>query len=553
MTRVVRLNGAPGVGKTTRLFEYVAEEQSDGLSLGELYYATFTRTAREESKSRLAELYPGAERKDIKKAAKTFHGVACSTAIHEGIIEDVTEQIIQQSTDTDVYQRFCQRHGLTFDPHASNPMRPGDSTDSGLPSGNALFATNDYLTSIHRGPEYHKFAPADLPWGHDETVTLLEAWEHFKQAGRAESGLPLYEHGDYVDKCINRDLAPAARVMFVDEFQDLSPQEYLLFKTWRDSGALDRVYIAGDPNQSIYAFRGAQARYFQETDVDENHTLKKSYRCPSSVASVASAILDSCSDTDPQGFHADSDGGVVRYESFGDDTLASAVASAALEHDGDGADVFLLSRTNHQVRSLAKALQRAGVPFQWLGSRTGAWNKDMGYILSALRALRAGRNVSGSATKRLLAKSSGKRQKLFAEAAGYSATSGVANAPRDVMAAYPDVDSPERIVGLLELAEWRRDLLQNALGRATGLDPSRVRIGTIHAAKGLEAPCVFLFAGSTPTVLDAYRNGEQAEEHRLYYVGATRASEELVVSRYFDTEPFPPLKGGVPGRKGVIA
>ncbi|KOX94211.1 ATP-binding domain-containing protein [Halorubrum tropicale] len=74
-------------------------------------------------------------------------------------------------------------------------------------------------------------------------------------------------------------------------------------------------------------------------------------------------------------------------------------------------------------------------------------------------------------------------------------------------------------------------------------DPGDVRVGTIHAAKGLEAPCVFVFPAYSRAQLERFRNGAEAEERRLYYVAMTRASESVrVVHDYFDGQEFPPLE-----------
>jgi len=71
-----------------------------------------------------------------------------------------------------------------------------------------------------------------------------------------------------------------------------------------------------------------------------------------------------------------------------------------------------------------------------------------------------------------------------------------------------------------------------------------VQLGTIHAAKGLEADTVLLFDGYTSQLEDIYADESdvRAEEHRLYYVGATRASEELAVARGFFKREAPPLE-----------
>lgn len=88
-------------------------------------------------------------------------------------------------------------------------------------------------------------------------------------------------------------------------------------------------------------------------------------------------------------------------------------------------------------------------------------------------------------------------------------------------------------------------------------DPAAIKVGTIHSSKGLEAPCTHLFDGYPGRMKREYRNGRNAdEEHRLYYVGATRASETLRVITDFDgmgAEVFPAFEGGLPEGRGAKA
>ena len=230
-----------------------------------------------------------------------------------------------------------------------------------------------------------------MPRSPDRMERILKAWTHRKRAGRDDQGLPLYEHSDYVHECIDQGYAPRADVLFIDEFQDLSPLEYKLYKTWRDNGTLERIYIAGDANQSIYgSFRAARPEYFRETPVDREEMLRASWRCPAEVVATARRVLDSDPSCDHEDFVARDPGGTVETPSYeSPDVLASAVARAATDHG----DVFVLARTNYQVTKVGKAQRDAGVPHQQLGAHDTIWNKALGRILVALRALRDGRSM----------------------------------------------------------------------------------------------------------------------------------------------------------------
>jgi superfamily I DNA/RNA helicase len=535
LTEVVRISGLPGCGKTTRLMELVSEEAP---APTDFYYVTFSRAAVEETESELKQIYD-ADDDAVETAARTFHSLALKQ-VHDELIDDLGEQIISPESTPGLYERFAERWGLRFDRSAADPLRV-DDTGGDVPDGNRLFDVHAQLRLRYIGPEKCRQQPVELPRGVERTIKMLKAWEKFKQAGRPEQGLRLFEHHDYVHECVERGYAPNADVLFIDEFQDLSPLEYKLYKNWRDSGQLHRIYIAGDANQSIYgSFRAARPEFFRETPVDREENLTASYRCPAEVVATARQILQ----TD---FQARSGGGTVRKVSLPNtDTLATSVARAVDEHEaGDGNTLFLLARTNWQVAKLSKALRGAGIPHTRLGRRSSVWDDELGRLLYALRGLRDDTPILAKGAKKLLTTAQGQRQRMFGDDDAAMDWAGVALQDAaldaaDVWSAFPDARNAAEVIDLLDVSEWRADELHAALGRTDKIDPADVKIGTIHAAKGLEAPAVMLFAESSPQVLEAYHNGHAAEEHRLYYVGATRASASLhIVEDFFDADPFP--------------
>lgn len=543
MTEIVRISGLPGCGKTTRLMELVAD---GGWRPQDIYYVTFSRSAVEETEENLKDIFAEADEDAVEPAARTFHSLALQQVRSE-LIQDLSEQIISTDTAPNLYERFAERWGLRFDRSAADPLRT-DDTGGETPDGNRLFDVHAQLRLRYQGPEKCRQQPVELPRDVERTEKMLKAWEKFKKAGRPDAGLRLFEHHDYVHECVERGYAPDADVLFIDEFQDLSPLEYKLYKIWRDSGQLDRIYIAGDANQSIYgSFRAARPEFFRETPVNREEKLRASYRCPAAVVATARQILD----TD---FMARSAGGTVKHVSLSSaDTLATSIGTTVGRHQDSGDNtLFLLARTNWQVSQLSKALREAGIPHNRLGRRSSLWDDEMGRLLYALRGLRDQTPILAAGAKKLLSMAQGQRQRMFGDGDAPMTWSALdlqkaAVKAADVWSAFPDASRADEIIDLLDISEWKSDELHAALGRTDKIAPSDVKIGTIHAAKGLEAPAVMLFAESSPQVLEAYHDAHAAEEHRLYYVGATRASEELqVVHDFFDEDVFPAFETWTP-------
>lgn len=545
MTRVTQIDGAPGAGKTYTLKQRLEREAEQGLELGQFYWLNFTNSGREDVEPKIEDVFAGADGDmDPSDRAKTVHGLALSLVIRDGTIDpnNVSDQIIVQGSfyddDVDPYADFCRRQGMTYDPDQSDPRKLLAGVSDSPHTGNLLFAINDYLTQTCKPAEKWRSAPVNIPISDTRVQALLGAWDEYKR-DPPHTDFRLFEHGDYVATAADTGLVPSVDVMFIDEFQDLAPLEYRLYKLWRDSGELDRLFIAGDPNQSIYSFRGGTPVYFDGTDVDEEIELKDSRRCPEGIAAVGSAVLAAHEQTDPRGFGGHDPGGHVQWRSIRDKYDLRDGVIEATEANDQTPSVLLLTRTNYQLRQLTDDLRDVGIPFELLGSYGGIWRGDLKRILWVLNGMASGGEVFDYDNVRAVWNN-------LPEDVDAQANPLAETLDRDaVERIFGRYDGPEEIVARLQLPAWKRDVLKNALRAPAAMQSKEVRVGTIHTAKGLEAPTVYLFTTSSDSMVTRYsRSADQAaEEHRVYYVGATRASEELfLVDSYFDGPTAPPIE-----------
>lgn len=549
MTEIIKLDGSPGGGKTTALADYLRDEKRDGLGPEGFWWLNFTNSGRKDVTPTLVDIYPDSD--DVTDRAKTVHGLALSLCLREGVIdgENLNDVIIQQGNFDDEpgpYAEFCEARGLPYDPDAANPRKLLSGEKQSAQTGNKLFAVNDYLqqtcklSAVIDDAEYQKVrsTPVNIRTPPKTVMRLLREWREYKQQA---FDLPLYEHGDYVKEAIEQDLTPAVDVLLIDEFQDLAPLEYKLFKQWRDSGTINRIYISGDPNQSIYSFRGGTPYYFENTDVDTTVTLKQSYRCPKRIARVGRTILDSHPATDARGFDGQQSGGLVDWSDIHDKhDLRDAILPKAESYDADPS-VMLLTRTNRQRKRLMNALQSVGIPFETLGKTWNLWDGDMAQYLSFLTNWQNDAQAFAKPNVRNLLKAlpdGETRRKKLGDGIGQIIE-------RDTALPVVEGLTPLEAVDRLEVKSYEREALRNALEAPTAMQPDDVRVGTVHTSKGLEAPVVYLFTTSSNTTVQQYRRDDShaAEEHRTYYVGATRASEELhLVESFFSGPTAPPIR-----------
>ena len=578
--QVTKLVGAPGSGKTTNQLRLVRDELRNGTALEDILFCTFTRAARSEVEDRLLAI---AEEEgviddddtdtDPTHGIRTVHGAALKACLGAGALElrnrdnldDHGQLLIRRTDDRDscYFEWFFGQHFPTieYDPEGDDPierLQAGgwDDTGGDIPAGNRIMALYDYLQSkdwplnaYHRAPISEGI---ELP---DPVILdVLTQWETFKDEN------DLIQDDDYVQTALEHQCPPPGRVLFVDEFQDLSSLQNHLYEMWRDSGDVDRVYIAGDPHQAVYGFRGADPTYFTETVVDRTIRDETSKRCPQAVIDAAVPIAAPVPEHDVSRVDSQTDGGVVEHLDIPTpDALASTTRTCVDEHG----EVYLIARTNRQARKIAYGLRRGGLPYLDV-SPSGAlqrWRYPAPAFLAAARGLNAGEPLpvptlalllehSTSADARAAVQASldsagddsAKRANAVAQAANVRLGSVVpARTYRDW---YPEVKSGRGLVGQLTIQDWLHELLVDALESRATHDPEDVRVGTVHAAKGLGAECVLVFPAYSHKQLERYHKDRsvEAEERRLFYVAMTRARQTVLVAHeYFDGEEFPPL------------
>ncbi len=362
-----------------------------------------------------------------------------------------------------------------------------------------------------------------------------------------------------IERALAEGTPPPGRpdVIFVDEAQDLSRLELALTRQWgRQAG---RLALVGDPDQNLYGWRGAEGGAFAGPDhagfrVDQR-TLSQSWRVPAAVHRTATAWIERSPLRTPVEYRPRAAAGRVR-EGQGTWERPPAVIDDIEGELAAGRTAMLLATCSYMLDLAVAELRKRGLPFHnpWR-RRQGKWNPLGGSargIASARRLAAFLNHVEGAGW------TLGDLEKwtptVTAQAALTEGRKGLAQ----LQERWPDPEEPlpeaelERTLtrwavdaGLGPDLEWyRANLLKSwqerleyplriaeRRGRTALLEEPQVVIGTIHSVKGAEADVVYLFPDLSAAGMQEWLGSaeRQAAVYRLFYVGMTRAREELVL------------------------
>jgi DNA helicase II / ATP-dependent DNA helicase PcrA len=166
----------------------------------------------------------------------------------------------------------------------------------------------------------------------------------------------------------------AFRYVLVDEYQDTNHAQYRLLQLL--AGEHMNLFAVGDPDQSIYAFRGADIRNILEFERDFAGTrtipLEQNYRSTNTILRAANHVIEHNRERKPKNLWSElGEGDPVRvYEVEDEHAEARFVAAeiAALVEEGyNGSEIGVFYRTNAQSRVLEDVLVRQGVAYQVVG------------------------------------------------------------------------------------------------------------------------------------------------------------------------------------------
>lgn len=355
--------------------------------------------------------------------------------------------------------------------------------------------------------------------------------------------------------------------IFVDEYQDTNPVQSALLRSLvypePDAPCTSTLCAIGDPDQAIYGFRGADVRNFLGFTRDfhgaREIALTRNYRSTRVILNGASALMGKSRPLEGQGKEGDpirltacrtaseeAEMIVEQIEKLLGGTTYFSLDSGRVASNEEGenigfGDIAVLFRLNAQGDVLEEALSRAGIPCVRSGEKPIISRRPVNMIWRFLQALHYPESPHFRQAYLDLAGSEGlKGHEILENCAPGASLQALIEEAVDLHR-FDDLneDGTEALRRLREMAAGFQGTpltfldhlsLDRGIDHAT-LAGDRVALMSLHAAKGLEWPVVFITGceeGLLPCTLFGGRDEE--EDKRLFYVGMTRARSRLILS-----------------------
>ncbi len=469
--------GGPGCGKTTRLIELVKENLATGTSASRIAFVAFTKAAAEEAKSKAAEAFSLNPANDLPWF-RTIHSLAFAKL-------GLTRDDVMGKKDWREFSEFTG-YPLTGSADPLSSIMPQDRI------GDQMLRIIDYAeaTGSTLQAAWEIFEPTFDWWTLEQFAAMLKEFKD--SVGKVDFADMLTM---FPENCnpLEVDLA------IIDEGQDLTHSQWNVVN--HAFSKAKKVYIAGDDDQAIYKWAGADVERF--LNLSENpEILPISHRLPKTVHSLAERISSRITH---------------RYTKH----FLSTEREGSIEHHMEPYNIdfsdgtwLLLARSNYMLFQLESHLKESGIYYS-----TARGNSVAASEVAAIKLwedVRAGKRQEALPHEvKNLFKCLDRKPPVIRN-----------NKPIPVLDLNISFDKiwHEALIGI---EENKREYYISCLRRGEKLlEKPRVRIETIHGVKGAEADNVMIMTDISARTERGFQQ-EPDNEHRVFYVAVTRAKRNL--------------------------
>lgn len=495
--RIVKYLGPPGTGKSTTLLNVVESLLSSRVAPEDIVFTTFTRAGAYEARDRACarfNLPPGRF-----PYFKTLHAL-CYGFLSQPVMQDSDWGNIARAT------------GLFF----SSRLSMEEVVTSGVRTKGDLMRNLWFLSRVRMQLPEETFARRNETILRGPDLTQAE-FQHFIQSVmnyKQESGK--IDFCDMLELWLKEGPDMTFPYVIVDEAQDLSVLQWAVVQKLIRNAR--EVYVAGDDDQCIHEWNGATPVPFMDLKASECSVLPQSYRIPSRIQALANKVIGRVSRRLTKEYRPRNEEGDIR--------LLNDLETYRM-NEGTW---LLLARNACYIKDYEEICRSRGLLYSIYGY-TGEYRDQFLLIIDNWKRLVAGERLAHSEILRMYEFMS-QRDRVTR---GFKKVLQEAN--RHQLFSFEDLARDYGLVALrtmhwssaLDMIPEEETTYLKAVETGEGLAARpRIRISTIHSAKGQEADHVVINPNQTLQTNEAMLQNPDPE-HRVFYVGVTRARKSLHV------------------------
>jgi DNA helicase II / ATP-dependent DNA helicase PcrA len=518
----------PGSGKTTTLTGRFVHLVREGVDCRRILALTFTKKAADDMKARIAQALNLSSAKDLTVA--TFHGFAFRHLRRNPQAAGLSENF--QLWDTPQQRHVFSSRRMWWNEEI-------DILDIIAGAKERLLDAESFAAEIDNNDEV--------------LVNAANFFRVYEQVLKSDGAIDFADMVPLVVRAMDNNATYSETItgaydhLLVDEYQDVNPGQVKLTDRFVHAGV--NLWVVGDDDQTLYAFRAADVRFIldfpQKYRSAQAHVLDRNYRSAARIVAAAKRLIANNRarrDKNYQPVIADVGEVVIRGYATPEieaRQVARAVARLLKQHSPQ--QIAVLYRVGSVGLALQPALQKLHIPYEVRGAGDLWQGVAAKLVVGSLHYLRDGESVEAMSHMGSSRRADIIRRKL--DQAGKDERHSFAASCRlvrnAVITAVPGKASDR------DRAEWRSivETVVTVALSCTSLEELEERISeqsaalrrppanaivlsTIHSAKGLEWEAV-LMVGMEDGVLPHFNNDDIEEERRVAYVGITRAKRIL--------------------------